>query len=157
MSHDLLPCPKVELGNAILIAIAKQCEKWSDRDQVADGGRYEVSANVAGVCNGHSFSLPIDTVMTVGHEQRKASSVTPALDDILAIMLSFIPADVRNDVVEYVLDEYKLTGSLKANDEQLAIVDDLLAQMRQAKTVTARGPVAVRPAVKECLPAVAVA
>lgn len=156
-TSTLLPCPKIELANAVLIALAKQCDKWGDRDQLEDGGKYVVKANVAGVVNGHSFSLPVDTVLTVGHATNKASSQVPELSSLLAIMLDFIPADVRNDVIEYMLDEYNVEHKLVANEAQLAQVDELLSQMRQAKTVPTRGSVNVRPSVKECLPMVAVA
>lgn len=155
--NTLIAPPKVELGNAVLIAIAKQAEKWAHRDELQDGAKYVLDCQVAGTINGHPFSLPIGTTMTVGHATSKASSVTPELDAILAIMLDFIPADVRDDVIEYVLDEYRKEGKLTANDAQLSQVDELLAHMRQAKTVSARGAVSVKPAVKECLPSVAVA
>ena len=153
----LLPVPAVELGSAVYHALSKLGDKFGDRDQLTDGETYRVDCQIAGSVNGHPFTLPVDATLTVGHESMRASSVTPHVNDILAIILGFVSEDTRRDLIEYLLDEYKATGKLKADEAQLAIVDEMLSHMRQATNQPVRGSVKLNTKSKDSPLSIAVA
>lgn len=150
-THDLLPTPAIELGSAVMIALSKLGEKYANRDELQDGASYEIHAHVAGTVNGHAFTCPLDAHMTVGHETTRASSVTPCVTEILALVLGKLNAATRASVVNEVLEMYDATGTVEAGEANIAIVDELLSQMRQAKSQTVRGSVKVEAAKKSPL------
>lgn len=139
---------KVELANAALIAIAKTADKWSDRDELADGAAYRVACDVTGTVNDVPFRLPIATTLTVGHEQMRASSVTPGVPNIIAAILGKLNTRTRESVVQQILDEYAASGDISCDDHMLEMVDIFLAGLRQQKMTVARGPVKANPATK---------
>lgn len=141
---------KVELGAAAMIAASKTLDKWSNRDDLEDGGSYVVDASLVGTVNGVGFDLPIKTTLTVGHESTKASSATPAVPSIIAAILGKLNTVTREKVVQDILSEFAESGDITAEPHMVAMVDIFLAGLRQQKQTTVRGAVKANPASKGC-------
>lgn len=138
---------------AILTALARTLDKWADRDALPDGSAFKISAEITGTCDGHPFALPVDTMLCVGHESTRKSSVTPCVAEVLAAALGAVAvlADVETAqaVAAAIVSEFAASGAVEVDAEFVDLAESTLASLRGSVDVTARGAVKCQASTKQ--------
>lgn len=131
-------------------AIEKIAAKQKLAEQPKSGAAEGISSSIqlvlSGAIDGQPFRQSFDSVITIGHGLSKTSSVTPAVPELLAHVLSRLNERTRERILADVVDDFVANGNaLPVSDEGLvARCNELLAELRSTRTVIARGPVRVQ-------------
>ena len=142
MQHHLLWAAMLKIG-----------QKEFDSKQVQESTTHSIDLQITGKINGRPISESIESVVSIGESQEKSSSVNPQMPQLVAWILSKLNTATRTRILEDLPSEFVELGAMPESDEHL--VNDtksLLKQLRQVKTVTARGPIRCQYTVQE-LPA----
>ena len=131
------------LSSVIWAAMEKIGSKQMKSENLAEGSKHEIQLKVSGTVDGQSFEQSISSIVAIGHEQVRASSVNPQVPELLAYLLGKLNTATRNKILTDVPTDFR------NNDNRLpepcpVLLDDarqMLKTLRQTKTVTARGTV----------------
>lgn len=131
------------LSHVVWAMMEKVGRKQVNPDMIADGSRHRVDLKLEGLVDGQPFRQQVTSVVTIGHEQQKSSSVTPQVPELVAYILSKLNSATRSRILSDIPSEFS------ENENQLpesdpALVEEarqMLKSLRQNKTVTARGPI----------------
>ena len=131
------------LSHMVWAALEKIGGKEKKPALLAAGAQHDVHLKLAGTVDGQSFEQSIHSIVSIGHAQQRASSVNPQVPELIAYILGKLNTATRNRILADIPTEFQ------ENDHQLpdagpVLVDEakhLLQQLRQTKTVTARGAI----------------
>ena len=123
-------------------ALGKVAGKEADRDGLEAGSRHEVSLHVSGDVDGRRIHQRIEAILSVGHDQQKATSVTPEQPKLIAAILSKLNAATRERILNDLPEEFEAEGQLPELDKELVVAAGaMLKRLRASKQITANGPV----------------
>ena len=88
-----------KLSAAAWAAIGKIASKQNWRDGLAPGARHEVELSLSALVDGEPFEQDIAAVLTVGHDQQKATSATPNQSQLVAAILAKLNRATRQKVL----------------------------------------------------------
>lgn len=80
-------------------AVEKVASKEAVRDDLASGASHVVQLTLAGEVDGAPIAQSFARVLTVGHDQRRAASTTPAQPRLVAAILAKLNTATRNRVL----------------------------------------------------------
>ena len=131
------------LGHVVWATLHKVGQKQLKPAELEQGARHAVVLEIRGTVDGQAFIQSINSVLAVGYEQQKSSSVNPQVVELVALMLSKLNRATQKRILEDVPREFV------ENDRQLPHVnsrlvdqtDRMLTRLRRSKTVTARGAI----------------
>ena len=117
-------------------------QKEVDSKKLVESSTHRANLQVHGTIDGQPISESIDSVLSIGNSQTKSSSVNPQMPQMVAWILSKLNAATRNRILDDLpLEFVELGGMPEASKEQVNQAKDLLKELRQTKTVTAKGAV----------------
>ncbi len=124
-------------------AVEKVAAKEGGRDDLTPGASHVVHLTVAGDVDGTPLEQSFSGVLTVGHDQRRATSATPAQPRLVAAILAKLNQVTRNRVLRELPAEFAASGGLlPVADEQLVTeAEEMLRKLRAEHEVVARGAV----------------
>jgi len=130
------------LHHVLWAAMQKIGQKEVDSKQLAESSTHRVNLQVNGTIDGQPISESIDSVLSIGKSQTKSSSVNPQIPQMVAWILSKLNAATRNRILDDLpLEFVELGGMPETSKEQVNQAQDLLKELRQTKTVNAKGAV----------------
>jgi hypothetical protein len=131
------------LSHVVWAAMEKVGHKQLKPKMLAEGSRHLVALRVEGEVDGVPFRQKLTSVVTIGHEQEKTSSVNPQVPELVAYILSKLNSATRDRLLSNIPNEFVENGN-QLPKPSLVLVDEakqMLKQLRETKTVTARGPI----------------
>lgn len=137
------PANLVEQHAAAVAAAQYALGKMDRRDELAQGGTYQVRLNItAQVDDGPPMRLDFSGPLTVGHDSDAALSHTPGGDKLfIAAALAKMNPATRETVLREVLADYASGGLPDPPAEIVEAVDAVLKQARAGRTQPRRGSV----------------
>ena len=108
-----------------------------------EGASHHLLLNIGGKVDDEPFHQSVSSVLTVGHSQSKASSVTPQVPELVAYILSKLNASTRNRILNDIPREFEENGNRLPLTDPMLVEEAsyMMAQLRRSKTVRANGPV----------------
>ncbi len=131
------------LSHVVWAAMEKVGQKKLNSKMLVQDSRHLVTIRVEGDVDGIPFRQKLTSVVTIGQEQEKSSSVTPQVPQPVAYILSKLNAVTRERILSDIPKEFCENGN-RLPTANVALVDDtkqMLKKLRESKTVTARGPI----------------
>jgi hypothetical protein len=124
-------------------ALEKVASKEGGRDDLAAGARHVVRLTLTGEVDGMPFEQSIAGVLTVGHDQRRAASTTPAQPRLVAAILAKLNQVTRNRVLRELPAEFAASGGMLPVDDDALVTaaEEMLRKLRAEHEVVARGAV----------------
>lgn len=122
-------------------AMEKIGKKELDPKALSQGTSHTVSLQIAGLIDEQPFTETIESIISVGHEQQKTSSVNPQVAELIAWILSKLNSATRDRILSDLPEEFATHGMPESSPSFVDDVNHMLLQLRQVKTVTARGPI----------------
>lgn len=116
-------------------------KKELDSDQLEEGTSHTVSMHIEGTIDEQPFTEIIESLVTIGYQQEKTSSVNPQVAKLIAWILSKLNRATRNRILSDLPQEFEERGMPASTRALVDEVNHMLLQLRQTKTVTARGPI----------------
>ncbi len=131
------------LSSVVFAAMEKVGAKQKKPDHLADGASHSVRMLIKGEVDGQLFEQSIVSIVSIGHRQEKSSSVNPQVAELIAYMLSKLNTATRERILADVPSEFRDNGQQlpELSKELVNAAKAMLKQLRETKTVTARGPV----------------
>lgn len=135
-------CQSTFQRHLIWAAMEKVGKKELDSDQLEEGTSHTVSMHIEGTIDEQPFSEIIESLVTIGYQQQKTSSVNPQVAELVAWILSKLNRATRNRILSDLPKEFEEQDAMPKSSKVLVDeVNHMLLQLRQTKTVTARGPI----------------
>jgi hypothetical protein len=130
-------------GHVVWAVLGKIGNKQLKPQELSQGSSHKVVLHVHGTVDGRHFEQSIDSVLTVGFEQKKTSSVNPQVPQLLALILSKLNTATRNRIPADIPTEFAANENVlpKPDDSLVNEVEQMLLKLRRQKTVQARGPI----------------
>ena len=124
-------------------ALEKVASKQKNPDGVQDGCRHIVNFDIQGLIDGQVFRQSVDSIVTVGHSQTRCSSVTPAVPELIAVILGKLNRKTQQRILADIPTEFiENDGSLPEADQSLVSqATEMLKRLRRSKVVVSRGPI----------------
>ena len=140
------PQPLTELSSlshVVWAALEKIGHKQMQPQELEQGSSHEVSLHIHGNVDGQPFDQKINSILSVGFEQTKSSSVNPQVPELIALILSKLNRATRNRILSDLPTEFCENENQFADISPVLLdeVQHMLKRMRRNKTVQARGPV----------------
>ena len=130
------------LRHLVWAALEKIGKKELDSKLLDEGTSHTVSMHIEGTIDEQSFSETIESLVSIGHQHQKTSSVNPQVAELIAWILSKLNRSTRNRILSDLPQEFEDRGGMPESSQSLVNeVDHMLLQLRQTKTVNARGPI----------------
>lgn len=132
-----------ELSSVVWSALAKVATKQVDSNQLEQGSKHDIQMTLMGHVDGIPFHQNVNSNVSIGYDQIRASSVTPELPRLVAFILSKLNQSTRDKLLKELPEEFS------ANDNQIPVSDDelvadakvMLKRLRNKKMIDARGAV----------------
>jgi hypothetical protein len=131
------------LSHVVWAALEKIGHKQMQPKELEQGSSHEVSLHIQGNVDGEPFDQKISSILSVGFEQTKSSSVNPQVPQLIALILSKLNRATRNRILSDIPTEF-CDNENQLPDISPVLVDEvehMLKRLRRSKTVQARGPV----------------
>jgi len=131
------------LSHVVWAAMGKVGQKQLKPKMLAEGSRHLVALRVEGEVDGVPFRQKLTSVVTIGHEQEKSSSVTPQVPELVAYILSKLNSATRDRLLNDIPKEFVECGNRLPTPSPV-LVDEakhMLKKLRETKTVVARGAI----------------
>ena len=130
-------------GHVVWAALEKMGQKELNAAQLVDGSRHRLSLRIDGNVDDLPFSQTVESMLSIGYGQEKASCATPQLPELVAFILSKLNHSTRHRLLNDIPEDFQENDQrLPASDpELLNDVKQMLKQLRQAKTIQARGAI----------------
>ena len=131
------------LRNVVWAALEKIGGKEKQPEELPQGTSHQISLQISGEIDDQPFQQTVNSIVNVGFEQIKSSSVTPQVPELIGYILSKLNRVTRNRILTDIPEEFV------ANDNQLpatrpVLVEEakhLLKRLRTSKQVKACGAV----------------
>ena len=131
------------LNHVVWAALEKIGSKEKKADMLAEGAKHDVQLKLAGTVDGQAFEQSIHSIVAIGHQQQRASSVNPQVPELIAYILSKLNTATRNRILTDIPAEF-LENDCQLPDAGPVLLDEakhLLQQLRRTKSVTARASI----------------
>ncbi len=137
------PLTGLSLGHVVWAALEKIGHKQMEPNELEQGSSHEVALHIRGNVDGQPFEQQVNSILSIGFEQEKASSVNPQVPQLIALILSKLNRATRNRILSDIPTEFcDNENSLPETSPVLVDeVEHMLKRLRRSKTVHARGPV----------------
>lgn len=138
-----LPLADSSLGHVVWAALEKIGHKQMKPEELEQGSSHEVTMSIRGNVDGHPFEQQISSILSIGFEHTKSSSVNPQVPQLIALILSKLNRATRNRILSDIPAEF-CENDNQLPETSLVLLDEvehMLKRLRQSKTVQARGPV----------------
>jgi hypothetical protein len=123
-------------------AMEKVGKKELKSNLLPEGTSHTVSLQIDGLVNEEPFSQTIESLVTVGYPQSKTSSINPQVAELIAWILSKLNSATRSHILRDLPEEFETGGGMPESSPSLVDeVNHMLRQLREFKTVNARGPI----------------
>lgn len=131
------------LGHVVWAALEKIGHKQMEPQELTQGSSHEVSLQIRGTVNGQPFEQTVNSILSVGFEQTKSSSVNPQVPQLIALILSKLNRATRNRILSDIPLEFGENENCLPEASPVLVdeVEHMLKRLRRSKTVQARGPV----------------
>lgn len=131
------------LSHVVWAALEKIGHKEMKPKELDQGSSHEVSLQIRGNVDGQPFEQEIHSILSVGYEQTKSSSVNPQVPQLIAFILSKLNRATRNRILADIPAEFAENDNClpEGSPVMLDEVEQMLKSLRQSKTVKARGPI----------------
>lgn len=131
---------------AVFAALAKIAEKEGDRDQLVDGATHQVAIEILAKVDGVPFEANASAMLSVGHASTRASSTTPNVAHVLALVLGKLNAATRDKILSELPEDFERNGGLLPEVAETAIeaADNMLRRLRAKVQTTVRGSVSCK-------------
>ena len=134
-------CQSALLRHLVWAAMEKIGKKELDSEQLDEGTSHTVSMHIEGTIDEKPFTEIIESLVTIGYQQEKTSSVNPQVAELIAWILSKLNRATRDRILSDLPQEFEEHGMPSSGKVLVDEVKQMLQQLRQVKTVTARGPI----------------
>ena len=132
------------LPQVVWAAIEKIGAKQKKPKMLVEGSHHVVQMNLSGEVDEMPFDQDVSSIVIVGHQQKRTSSVNPQIAELIALILGKLNSATRNKILN------DLPAEFQENDNRLPVanaalveeVKQMLRKLRETKTVT------VNPAVR---------
>ncbi len=131
------------LSHVVWAAMEKVGQKKLKPKMLAEDSRHLVALRVEGEVDGVPFRGSLTSIVTIGQEQEKSSSVTPQVPELVAYILSKLNTATRSRILSDIPAEFAENEN-RLPESTPVLVDEakrMLKKLRGSKTVTARGPI----------------
>jgi len=134
---------QAHLVHALWATIEKIGSKQKQHAFLERDASHSINLRLSGDIDGRRFSQAISSVTSIGCDLQKISSVTPALAQLTAFVLSKLNQATREHILKSVPVEFAANNqSIPHVDETIVTqASDLLGKLRAARQVTARAAV----------------
>jgi len=131
------------LSHVVWAAISKIGSKQFRPEKVEDGSSHSVDLTIEGHVDGQPFKQNVSSVVAIGHEMEKSSSVNPQVPELVAYILSKLNSATQLRILDDIPQEFIDNGKQLAVTSPILVAEakHMLNKLRRAKTVTAHGPV----------------
>ena len=131
------------IANVVWAALERVAGKQLDPDGLAQNTKHDLQIQLSGTVDGQPFKQTVKTILSIGQEQTRDSSVTPQLPELLTYILGKLNTATRTKILT------ETPAVFRENDNQLPEVPAvdleevkaMLKALRQTKIVKARGPI----------------
>ena len=134
-------CQTSALRHLLWAAMEKIGKKELDSKLLDDGTSHTVSMHIEGTIDEQPFSETIESLVSIGLQHQKTSSVNPQVVELIAWILGKLNRATRNRILSDLPQEFAESGMPESSPSLVDEVDHMLLQLRQTKTVNARGPI----------------
>lgn len=134
-------CQTSDLRHLLWAAMEKVGKKELDTEKLTDGTSHSVSMVINGTIDERPFVETIESLVSIGHQHQKTSSVNPQVAELVAWILSKLNRATRDRILTDLPQEFAENGMPQSSKVLVDEVHQMLLQLRQQKTVTARGPI----------------
>lgn len=131
-------------------ALEKIGHKELDSNVLPESTSHSVELEIHGTIDGRPISRSIQSVVSIGESQTKSSSVNPQMPELVAWILSKLNTATRSRILADLPEEFVELGGMP--ESAPALVEEakgMLKELRQTKTVTARGPIRCEYAIEQ--------
>jgi len=137
------PTPQNDVAAVLWSALGKVASKEGERDALTAGSRHCVQLEVVGTVDQQPLQYEIDAVLNIGHDQQRASSITPDQAHLVANVLAKLNPTTRNKILRELPERFAEAGGKlpEVSEELLAATTQMLKRLRAKKTVKSHGPV----------------
>lgn len=141
MSHLMNPSDP-QVAAFAWASLAKAADKETDRDELPAGSVGSVDLTITGTVQGKPFCRHIVGVLSVGHDQTRASTVTPDQPRLVARILSKLNTTTREKILNDLPQEFADHGGRLPDVPEPLVrsVQGMLKRLRAQKSSFARGP-----------------
>lgn len=125
------------------VTLERVSVKEGSRDRLSAGATHDVDIRIAGSVDGLPFEQSIAALLTIGHDQVKATSATPDQAQLLAYLLSKLNGTTREKLLRELPEQFAEAGD-RLPDVDSVLVEAaavMLKRLRGKKSIQARGPV----------------
>ena len=131
------------LSSTVWASLEKISSKEKRFELVERGSSHELSFHIDGTVNGKPFGQSISSIVTIGHDQIKATSSTPELPKLIAFVLSKLNRKTREKILDEIPTEFSENDCQlpEVSNELTFDAEKMLKRLRAAKTIKARGAV----------------
>jgi len=131
-------------------AMQKIGQKELDSGKLPESTSHSVNLQIRGTIDGRPISESIESMVSIGESQTKSSSVNPQMPELVAWILSKLNSATRERILADLPEEFvELGGMPESSDALVDKSNALLKQLRQTRTVNARGPIRCQYVFKE--------
>jgi hypothetical protein len=134
-------CQSAVLRHLVWAAMEKIGKKELDSNMLAEGTSHTVSMNIKGTIDEQPFCETIESLVSIGHQQQKSSSINPQVAELIAWILGKLNRATRDRILIDLPQEFADNGMPESSPSLIDEVEHMLMQLRQMKTVMARGPI----------------
>ena len=129
--------------SVVWAALEKVGCKEKQLDDLQDGSNHDLALTIEGTVNGNTFRQALSSVVAIGHEQTRISSVTPQVPELIALILSKLNAATQNRLLDDIPEEFEENENQlpECDQELLQRTHEMLRRVRATKMVKARGPI----------------
>lgn len=131
------------LSHVVWAAMEKVGQKKLKPKMLKEDSRHLVALRVEGEVDGIPFRQCLTSIVSIGQEQEKSSSVTPQVPILVAYILSKLNSATRDRLLSDIPEDF-LENDNQLPDVDAGVLDEakqMLKKLRNSKTVTARGPI----------------
>ncbi len=131
------------LAHVVWAALEKIGHKQMRPKELEQGSCHEVNLEIRGTVDEQPFQQKVHSILSVGYEKQKATSVIPQAPELIAYILGKLNPATRNRILSDLPDEFGANeNSLPvANPVLVDEVSKMLKRLRREKQVKARGPI----------------
>ena len=129
--------------DVVWAALEKIGHKHKNRSAIAPNSVHEVNLHLSGTVNGEPFEQDLYSIVSVGCDQQKATSATPDLPKLIAVILGKLNRATREKLLAEIPTEFAHNDGEMPNCSQaiVAQTDLMLKKLRSEKQIRVKGSV----------------
>ena len=130
------------LKDVVWAALEKIGGKQKDREAIEPDSTHDVCLTLSGTVNGEPFEQQLSSILQVGSDLRKATSTTPELPTLVAVILSKLNRVTREKLLNEIPDEFRENNQRlpNCNEDFVDQATRMLQRLRAEKQIQVKGP-----------------